>query len=306
MAALLMTLTKSGNNYNTTTTNTAVASYSDTATSGTGIWADNEAVTVNGTAYTVVGTTTVGGVSAAILKTGTGGQATYFLFFFGTAPASGTTVGTNTTIETLGGTATYTPCFLAGTLVATADGDKAIETLEIGDRIVLKDGSTKPVKWLGRRTAPLHAFNRHVASPILIKAGALGNGLPQRDLYTSYRHAFELEGVIVIAGLLVNGTSIVQCTDWPQDSVTYYSVEVEGHELMLVEGASCETFGEDGENRSFFDNAGEFHAMYPQAVPAEPMPLGRVVTSRQMPRAVRARLAAAAVECGYAQRVAAA
>lgn len=196
-------------------------------------------------------------------------------------------------------TAVVPVCFLADTLIATPHGERAIATLAAGDPITLADGRSVPVKWIGRMTVPLDRFNRATGTPILIRAGALGGGLPRRDLYTSYHHAFALDGVLVIAGLLVNGSSIVQCTQWPEAQVTYYQVEVEGHELMLAEGSAAETFGEDGHNRSSFDNAGEFHALYPDAVPAMPMPLGRVVARRQMPRAVLSRIEAAAVRLGF-------
>jgi hypothetical protein len=197
-------------------------------------------------------------------------------------------------------------CFLPGTLIATAAGDRPIESLASGEMITLADGRQAPLKWLGRMTVNLNRFNRHTASPILIRAGALGDGLPKRDMYTSYHHGFAVNGVLVIAGLLVNGTSIVQCADWNESTVTYYQVEVEGHELMVVEGAAAETFGEDGDNRALFDNADEFHAMYPDAIPAEPMPLGRVVASRQVPRGVKARIEAAAIKMGYVELAAAA
>src|SRR6185369_14462193 len=197
-------------------------------------------------------------------------------------------------------------CFLAGTLIATAAGERPIESLAIGEMVTLADGTQKPIKWLGRMTVNLNRFNRHSASPILIRAGALGGGLPKRDLFTSYRHGFAVNGVLVIAGLLVNGTSIVQCSDWKESTVTFYQVEVEGHELMLAEGAAAETFGEDGDNRELFDNAAEFHAMYPDAVAAEPMSMGRVISSRQIPRAVKAKIETAAVEMGYVTWAAAA
>lgn len=196
-------------------------------------------------------------------------------------------------------TETIPVCFLAGTLIATPRGDRMIQSLAAGDPITLADGRSMPVKWIGRMTVPLNRFNRATGTPILIRAGALGDGLPRRDLYTSYHHAFALDGVLVIAGLLVNGSSIVQCTDWPQEQVTYYQVEVEGHELMLAEGSAVETFGEEGENRSSFDNADEFHALYPHAMPAMPMPLGRVVARRQLPRAVLSRMESAAVRLGF-------
>jgi hypothetical protein len=190
-------------------------------------------------------------------------------------------------------------CFLKETLIATPTGERPIESLAIGDMITLADGRQKPVKWIGRMTVNLNRFNRRSASPILIRAGALGGGLPKRDLYTSYRHGFALDGVLVVAGLLVNGTSIVQCVDWEEPTVVYYHVEVEGHELMFAEGAEAETFAEIAEGREKFDNADQYQALYPDSRAAEPMKLGRVSFARQVPRAVRAFIQTAAVEMGY-------
>jgi hypothetical protein len=190
-------------------------------------------------------------------------------------------------------------CFLAGTRIATPNGEQPIESLANGDMVTLADGGQKPVKWIGRMTVNLNRFNRRSASPILIRAGALGGGLPKRDLYTSYRHGFALDGVLVVAGLLVNGTSIVQCVDWEEPTVVYYHVEVEGHELMFAEGAEAETFAEIAEGREKFDNADQYQALYPDSRAAEPMKLGRVSFARQVPRAVRAFIQTAAVEMGY-------
>ena len=41
---------------------------------------------------------------------------------------------------------TYSYCFLAGTLIATPEGEVPIEYLEIGDLVTTEDGRTAPVK----------------------------------------------------------------------------------------------------------------------------------------------------------------
>jgi hypothetical protein len=285
---------------------TAALGYSivdtDGVTSTGDVLASGDTFTVGTTTYTYWGTATVSGSTNLIAYTGTGNSTQFYMF--SDNGSLSTTPFNNKSAPSAVSKADAVICFLAGTQIATPDGERSIESLKIGDPITLADGSAKPIKWLGKMTVPLHQFNRHSASPILIRAGALGGGLPKRDLYTSFRHGFAVEGVLVIAGLLVNGTSIVQCSDWQEDTVTFYQVEVEGHELMLAESAPSETFGEHGENRSRFDNAAEFHALYPDAIPAEPMPLGRVMTLRQLPSAVKARIEAAAIACGYAKKVA--
>jgi len=275
------TLTEGGNGDGTATTGESVIITGTTPGSGTYFATVSGGVIVNqgGTYY---------------LYTDNGSYTTSSTFGDGAPPSnSGTYVP--------GGSYSYVVCFLPGTLIATPEGDRAIETLAMGDLITLAGGKQKPVKWIGEMTVNLNLFNRHTASPILIRAGALGHGLPKRDLYTSYHHGFELEGTLVIAGVLVNGTSIVQCSDWPEQTLKFYQVEVEGHELMLAEGAPCETFGEDGDDRALFDNAAEYHALYPNAVQGEQMSLGRVSVARQLPRAIKERIEAAAIEMGYAK-----
>ena len=44
--------------------------------------------------------------------------------------------------------------------------------------------------------------------PVCISAGALGNGLPQRDLYLSANHAMVMGDMLVNAGAMVNGDTI--------------------------------------------------------------------------------------------------
>ncbi len=143
-------------------------------------------------------------------------------------------------------------CFLAGTMIRTPDGETAIEKLAIGDLIVTADGSAKPVKFIGRQTVSMIFADNLKTQPILIKAGALGENVPARDLYTSPGHSMLIDGVLAISGALVNGRSIVRWQDVPT-SFTYYHVELDGHEIVFAEGAATETYC-DNVPREVFDN----------------------------------------------------
>lgn len=186
------------------------------------------------------------------------------------------------------------PCFVPGTLIATPDGSRAVETLQIGDELLTADGRTVAVKWIGHRK--LHYLFAAVADalPIRISAGALGNGLPLRDLFVSPDHAMEVMGCLVHASALVNGSSITQCKQWDGD-VQYFHIETDSHELILAEGSAAETFI-DNDARQRFDNHAEFAELYPDAQPMVEMELPRVLFRRQLPKAISRHLDAIAGE----------
>ncbi|GLK84546.1 Hint domain-containing protein [Ancylobacter defluvii] len=175
-------------------------------------------------------------------------------------------------------------CFLAGTMIATPSGEVAIETLHAGDLVLTADGSTKPVRWLARQTVSTIFADPMKVCPIRITAGALGGDLPARDLCVSNDHALLIDGMLVQAGALVNGTTIMRHADMPQTFV-YYHVELEDHSLILVEGVPAETYV-DNVTRRRFDNWQEA----PEASIAE-LDMPRVKSARQLPASIRARLA---------------
>lgn len=145
-------------------------------------------------------------------------------------------------------------CFARGTRITTARGEVAVEALRVGDFVVTvgRDAGLKPILWLGHVTAEVarHRSPRAIA-PVLIRAGALGLGVPVRDLRVSPDHALFLDGCLVPAKLLVNGSSILQET-W-QRRVEYWHVELPEHAVILSEGAGTESYLDDG-NRDQFDN----------------------------------------------------
>ncbi|MDR6954460.1 hypothetical protein J2X65_003834 [Ancylobacter sp. 3268] len=188
--------------------------------------------------------------------------------------------------------ATY--CFLAGTVLATPAGTTAVEDLAIGDLVRTAGGGVAPVKWIGRQTvvtrfgAPVHR------APIAIAAGALGGGLPLRELRLTEDHALMFDGLLVQAGALVNGTSIRRMAPAELgERFTVYHVELDGHALVLAEGVPAETFL-DNATRARFDNYPDYLARYGAPAAIAEMDMPRVKSARQLPETLRARIAAAA------------
>jgi hypothetical protein len=173
-------------------------------------------------------------------------------------------------------------CFVTGTMIRTPDGDRAVETLRQGDLVVTADGAAKSITWLGRsRHSTLFAEPTRIL-PVRIRAGALGENLPVRDLLVSPGHAMLLDGVLVHAGAMVNGTSVVRETGL-QGAFTYYHVETGAHDVLLAEGAATESFLVGVEEMKF-DNWDERPAA--GATPEE-LAYPRVKAARQMPRSLR-------------------
>jgi len=154
-----------------------------------------------------------------------------------------------------------TPCYCRGTLIRTAGGDRAVETLGIGDLIVTAGGEALPIKWIGRRSyRDWLAVGNADVQPILFKAGSIADHVPARDLYVSPEHAMFLDGVLVPARHLVNGVSILKMSGI--EEVDYFHLEFDRHVVIFAEGAAAESFVDD-ESRMLFHNADEYRRLYP-------------------------------------------
>jgi hypothetical protein len=185
-----------------------------------------------------------------------------------------------------------TVCFAKGTWIETAKGPVRVEDLSIGDSLVV-DGRVDtaeapqeqgcrraPVRWIGRQT--FHPVMADLIDylPVKISANALGPGQPFKDLYISPDHAILFDGTLIHAKVLVNGTSVVQVTEWSGD-VEYFHIETENHELIYANGVPAETFI-DNVSRKQFDNYAEFEAMYPNALMMTELDIPRVLFRRQL------------------------
>ena len=143
---------------------------------------------------------------------------------------------------------TFIACYVQGTLIAIPGGERPIEDLRIGDPVCLVDGGTRRIKWIGRRRytrADVTASPQ--LRPVRIRANAIADGLPRRDLLVSAPHALFIDGVLVPAAALVNGRSI---TRDPPGDVAYLHIALDRHDLILAEGMPAESYVDTGVRRS--------------------------------------------------------
>jgi len=152
------------------------------------------------------------------------------------------------------------PCFATGTRIATLRGPIPVEHLKIGDHVLSAFGGSVPIQWIGHRTVDIsrHPTPKSV-HPIRIQAHALAHNTPSRDLYVSPEHAIHLDGHLIPAHLLVNGTTITQV---PRTSITYFHLELPQHDVILAENTECESYL-DTDNRADFANADQVMTLHP-------------------------------------------
>jgi hypothetical protein len=199
----------------------------------------------------------------------------------------GTYTGETFSVSTDGTNTTIALCYLAGTRILTPQGEKPVEQLAIGDSVVTHFGGVQAIRWLGRQAYPAGTSPLD-GPPVLIRAGALGNGVPARDLRVSPGHSMLVDGVLVLARSLVNGITVTQ--DPHPDAISYVSIDLAAHDCVCAEGAWSETFADEGQMRARFDNHAEFAALHPQYVapPSVRLCAPRPLRGKALDQALRA------------------
>ena len=146
-------------------------------------------------------------------------------------------------------------CFLKGTTIRTAEGDRKIEDLAVGDLLPTVFGGTRSIQWIGRyryrKNDPAKPWVRSVM-PIRIARSALGPNIPHADLYVSEAHALLIDGVLVAAGNLVNDTTITRYDARGLDELEFFHIKLERHDVIYAEGAPSETLLEVDESAANF------------------------------------------------------
>ena len=147
-------------------------------------------------------------------------------------------------------------CFASGTLIRTARGEVAVEYLAVGDLAETASGAFRPIRWLGHRLIDSRKHPRpNEVMPVRISAHAFGPDRPKHDLCVSPGHSLcvDVGGEVLIPALaLGNGATILQ---EDVDTVTYWHVELDEHDILLAENMPAESYLEMG-NRGFFAESG--------------------------------------------------
>lgn len=158
-------------------------------------------------------------------------------------------------------------CFLRGTMIATPVGEIAAENLKAGDLVRTACGRSMAIKWIGRQAFAV-SRNRE-ALPIRISRHALEDNRPHSDLYVSPHHALLIDGVLIRAKDLVNGTTIAAALPVGRDTIEYYHILLGSHEVVLAEGVPVETLLLEADNHEAFSNFAEFTRLFPDGtIPA--------------------------------------
>jgi hypothetical protein len=147
----------------------------------------------------------------------------------------------------------------------TPRGEVCVEDLRIGDLVETVRGEALPVKWIGRNSYRRRSrtWNEEVV-PIKIRRFALDGRKPHKDLYVSRGHSLYIDGVLIEARDLVNGTSITPALPSDLETIEYYQILLDTHEAILAEGAPVESFLLEARNYEGFTNFVEFVRLYPE------------------------------------------
>lgn len=165
------------------------------------------------------------------------------------------------------------PCFTPGTQITTDRGNRPVEQIAVGDRVITRDNGIQVVRWVGRTQLFLHDFQvePHLL-PVFIRKGALGNGLPERDMRLSPNHRVlvangrtsvrfsEPEVLVAAKHLTSQGVHVVQSS-----GTTYLHFMCDRHEIVLADGVWSESFQPDDQSLKGLGNAQrlEIHELFP-------------------------------------------
>lgn len=143
------------------------------------------------------------------------------------------------------------PCFLSGTRILTSNGERRVEDLCAGDRVVTRDNGVQALRWVGACNVDGADRSNRALAPVCVRANAIAPGLPETDLYLSPNHRvlvhghacnlyFGREEALSAVKHLVAGTGIAQQA--LRRRFRYHHLLFDRHEVIYSNALPTESF----------------------------------------------------------------
>ncbi|MGX9354529.1 Hint domain-containing protein [Roseobacteraceae bacterium S113] len=222
----------------------------------------NETVSIDGGPF---GTTSGPGYKIDVSFTDTDGNSHVETFnfintggawYFAPQPDSefteGATLGSYQGHTSSGWSYSSVTCFVRGTLIETEHGPVRVENLRTGTKVLTAEGDYAPLRLSMSRKVSLEDTQRNPKLvPVRIMAGALGNGLPKRDLLVSRQHRMLVSSKICerMFGEREALVAAIKLAELPgvypepdHGDVEYFHLLFDDHKIIIAEGAPSESF----------------------------------------------------------------
>ncbi|MGB0799254.1 MAG: Hint domain-containing protein, partial [Planktomarina sp.] len=142
------------------------------------------------------------------------------------------------------------PCFTPESLIETKDGLVKMSDLAPGDMVLTRDNGFQPLVWKYQRALTRSWFNANPQSkPVVVKQGAFGEGVPNRDLMVSPGHLMLASDpnlacngsteVLIPARQMVTNDKVIRHTP---NNTAYIHLLFETHQVVRVDGMWSESF----------------------------------------------------------------
>jgi antigen 43 len=224
----------------------------NTAISSTTINGFVESDTIDITGLTASSISTLTGNTGVVLTDSGGAHVTL---------SFGGSIGNFGFVDGPSGTQLTTVCFRTDTMIATPAGEVAVQTLQAGDIVLTAHNGPRAVSWVGTGKVLATRGKRGVATPVIVRKGALADNLPHLDLHVTKAHSLYIDDVLIPVEFLVNHKTIVW--DDRAQEVEIYHIELASHDLLIANGVPAESYRDDG-NRWLFQNANDGWHLPPQ------------------------------------------
>jgi Ca2+-binding RTX toxin-like protein len=135
-------------------------------------------------------------------------------------------------------------CFVSGTRILTETGERKIDTLQAGDRIVTRDNGVQVLRWVGRRSVSQHDLARNPKLLPIQIAPNLTGGVGSLAVSAQHGILLKIDGeerlvrATHLAAMKGGAARIMKgCRH-----VTYLHLMFDQHQIVFANGAASESF----------------------------------------------------------------